>query len=251
MVKGLINVAEEAGKKILSVYYQPQLFEQVEHKQDNSPLTLADKLSNAVITDYLSKQHPDTLIISEEGKDIPYEERKQCHRFWLIDPLDGTKEFIKRNGEFTVNIALVENGSPVLGVIHIPVQGITYFTENGQSFKKLPSGNIEAIRVSGKKNGLTAIGSSSHASEEEADFLKNFNITNTTKAGSSLKFCYVADGRADIYYRSGSTMEWDTAAGHAIVLQAGGRVEGLTYNKPHLKNSAFCVYGFAMINKVF
>lgn len=243
LIPGLIDIVNKAASEILEVYHDETLFKEIERKADYSPVTLADKRANQIIVDGLSKLTPEIPIISEEGKNIPFEERQNWTKFWLVDPLDGTKEFIKRNGQFTVNIALIDNGIPVLGIIQIPVSGIIYYGENGKAYKIVDNQHIK-IGVNNKKTDLISIGSSSHASETESNFLQQFNITQHTKAGSSLKFCYVADGQADIYYREGPTMEWDTAAGHAIILAAGGKVEGLTYNKTNLLNGGFCCYGF-------
>jgi 3'(2'), 5'-bisphosphate nucleotidase len=243
LVEELIKIVTLAGDKIMEVYHNEALFNEIEQKADNSPLTLADRLANQIIVENLQKRVPHIPIISEEGKNIPFEERKNWHTFWLVDPLDGTKEFIKRNGQFTVNISLIENGVPTIGIIQMPVSGNIYYAHSNHSFKTI-DGKHEEIKVNHKKNNLIAIGSSSHASETENTFLGNFDIAAQIKAGSSMKFCYVAEGKADIYYREGPTMEWDTAAGHAIVAGAGGNVEGLRYNKENLLNGSFCCYGF-------
>lgn len=245
LIPTLLEISQKASEKILSVYNDASLFSQIEEKADHSPLTLADKCSNEVIIEGLKKLTPDIPIISEEGKNIPYEERKNYNIFWLVDPLDGTKEFIKRNGQFTVNIALIEGTKPIIGIIQIPVTSEIYYADSKNAYKFYNNKHIP-ISVSNKKSELTAIGSSSHASENEVNFLSKFPISNHVKAGSSLKFCLVAEGKAEIYYREGPTMEWDTAAGHAIVEQAGGKVEGLTYNKPDLLNGSFCCYGFKL-----
>jgi len=243
LVESLIAIATEASSKILEVYHNEALFNLIEEKPDHSPLTLADQLSNQIIVENLQILTPNIPIISEEGKHIVYEERKTWQKFWLVDPLDGTKEFIKRNGQFTVNIALIEHGEPTIGVIVIPVSGIIYYAIDAGAFR-IKGNRAVKIEVNHKKRQLTAIGSSSHACEEESKFLSSFDIEKQLQAGSSLKFCHVADGQADIYYRAGPTMEWDTAAGHAIVVKAGGRVSGLSYNKPDLLNGSFCCYGF-------
>jgi 3'(2'), 5'-bisphosphate nucleotidase len=241
----LINkIAFEAGKEILEVYNKEDF--QVEIKSDKSPLTIADKISHSIIKEFLTKHYPDIPVLSEEGKETPFEERRNWKLFWLVDPLDGTKEFIKRNGEFTVNIALIKKNAPILGVIYIPVKSLLYYGSQGEgAFKINADGNKEKIRVKPQSNELIAVKSKSHSSESEDKFLSRFTIKNTISAGSSLKFCMVAEGKADIYYRGGPTWEWDTAAGHAIVEAAGGyckEADGeFLYNKPVLLNKAFVV----------
>lgn len=245
MIQTLIALAQEASKQILKVYNDEKLFLNQESKTDKSPLTLADKLSNKVIVEGLASIDTNIPIISEEEKEISFYDRIGWTRFWLVDPLDGTKEFIKRNGQFTVNIALIENGIPTVGVIDIPCQDFLYYAYEGKSFILQKSTKQSTrIRVAKRNRELVAVGSSSHASEEETYFLQAFDIVKTISIGSSIKFCYVADGQADIYYRSGPTMEWDTAAGQAIVEGAGGKVEGLSYNKENLLNGSFVCKGW-------
>ncbi|MDX2196564.1 MAG: 3'(2'),5'-bisphosphate nucleotidase CysQ [Cytophagales bacterium] len=239
----IIQIASQASKAILDIYNDDKFINNIDIKPDHSPVTHADSAANHIIVSALQNLYPHIPIISEEQSHAPYEIRKHWHTFWLIDPLDGTKEYIKRNGQFTVNISLIENGTPVIGVIHIPVLDTCYYAIGGQSYI-IKNGTKTLIKVSNKSKSLTSIGSSSHASEVEHIFLSKFDINTHIHAGSSLKFCYVADGTADIYYREGPTMEWDTAAGHCIVQGAGGSVEGLTYNKPDLRNGSFCCYGF-------
>jgi 3'(2'), 5'-bisphosphate nucleotidase len=246
-ISEIIKIAALAGSKILEVYNNEFLFKNnIEKKDDNSPLTLADKRSHDLIFEELTKLTPDIPIISEEGEadSFPYEKRRNWTRFWLVDPLDGTKEFIKRNGEFTVNIALIENGIPILGVIQIPCSGTVYYADNTGAYKLENTTVPQRIFVNNKKSGLISIASRSHRGESEMEFLNKFNITGSISAGSSIKFCYVAEGKADIYYREGHTMEWDTAAGQIIVEKAGGEVKPLQYNKPVLRNDTFCCYGF-------
>jgi len=247
----VIAAAREAGKAILEVYSTDF---SVELKNDNSPLTLADKLSHEIIVRRLTEITGDTIpILSEEGKDIPYEERKKWDYFWLVDPLDGTREFIKRNGEFTVNIALIREQRPVLGVIYVPVADILYaayeevgaYKEGGGLRVKLPE------QHPGKR--FTIVGSSSHGTEELAAFVEEAKLeygeVDFISAGSSLKFCLVAEGKAEVYPRLGPTMEWDTAAGQAIAELAGASVtemetnKPLTYNKQSLLNPWFMVSG--------
>ncbi len=237
------DIAVEAGKAVMEIYRTEDFG--VKMKSDNSPLTLADKAAHKVIAAALQRLYPDIPLLSEEGKDIPYEERKEWKKFWLVDPLDGTKEFIKRNGEFTVNIALIENNVPVLGVIYVPVRDVLYYCQVGEGArKKEGDGKPQAITtVKNPAGGAVAVRSRSHPSEEEEKLFRERGIKDYISVGSSLKFCMVAEGKAQLYYRSGPTMEWDTAAGHAIVLAAGGQIEGdaLQYNKPVLRNGEFCV----------
>jgi 3'(2'), 5'-bisphosphate nucleotidase len=239
----LNNIAIKAGEVIMNIYSNPDYLNLVEHKSDNSPLTIADKQANEVICEGLSKLTPNIPIISEEGKNIPYLDRKDWNPFWLVDPLDGTKEFIKRNGEFTVNIALIENGEPTIGVIYWPVEKTLYYSDGFKSFKV--SNNVaEEINVVPKTTDLTAVASRSHLSEEDKAILNKYSCSNFKSIGSSLKFCLVASGEAQIYARTGPTMEWDTAAGHAIVKSAGGTFTKLNgdkfeYNKESLLNPGF------------
>jgi 3'(2'), 5'-bisphosphate nucleotidase len=270
--------SREAGLAILDVYKQE--FD-VSYKEDRSPLTLADQRSHDIIVDHLTDPSKKSLpILSEEGKDIPFEQRRAWEYFWLIDPLDGTKEFIKRNGEFTVNIALIYQHRPVLGVIYAPVNNIFYFASEGlgafrlkndKAFKLIEGKASEIERDSVLKEILkqsdrlpyydtpldahdtkiVIVGSRSHPSKDFEAFVKTMKNqhekVDVISSGSSLKLCLVAEGRADIYPRLGPTMEWDTAAGQAIVEQANGSVlnyetgEPLQYNKKNLLNSWFIV----------
>ena len=259
--------AKRAGKAILEVYDSDFT---VEQKDDKSPLTLADKKSNEIITEVLEQtktvNNATVPILSEEGRDIPYDERKKWEYFWLVDPLDGTKEFIKKNGEFTVNIALIHENRPVLGIIYIPVKDIFYFAainfgtyilENSEiitdalSIKELMDKSKKLPLTNNNNSPLTIVGSRSHTSEEFTEFVnklkKKYGNVEFISSGSSLKLCLVAEGKADIYPRFGPTMEWDTGAGQAIVEQAEGRVleiqnnEPLSYNKNNLLNPFFIV----------
>jgi len=245
----LVNaIARDAGDAIMEIYAGDF---NVELKGDESPLTCADKASHEVIVRGLRDAYPPIPILSEEGKDIPYPERSGWSRFWLVDPLDGTKEFIKRNGEFTVNIALVEDGAVVAGVVYVPAQKTLYFGEKGKGAWKQEDGRepvrIE-VRESDATGGLTVVMSRSHPSPELAEYLKDVNVAEALPVGSSLKLCVVAEGKADLYPRLGPTMEWDTAAGHAVVEAGGGtvtQVDGtpLRYNKENLLNPYFIVKG--------
>lgn len=256
------SAAFKAGIEILKVYKGSDFG--VEYKNDKSPLTIADKISHNIIHDLLkTTQIP---ILSEEGKDIPYIERKEWNLFWLIDPLDGTKEFINKNGEFTVNIALIENCKPILGIIYAPTMDILYYATYLHGSYKLDnlgksiddSITIDMLLADNKKiacskssNNYTIIVSRSHLSKQTQDYIagiknQHYDI-ELISIGSSLKFCLLAEGKADIYPRFGPTMEWDTAAGHAIAKFAGCKVKlvngnnELFYNKKSLVNPWFIV----------
>jgi 3'(2'), 5'-bisphosphate nucleotidase len=240
------NLAKEAGKAILDVYGTEF---SVEQKEDKSPLTLADTRSHQIISAGLKSRYPEIPIISEEGKDVPHSARQGWFRFWLVDPLDGTKEFIKRNDEFTVNIALVEGHTPILGIIYLPVARLLYVgdTRAGECFEISEQGK-RPIRVvpSASGNAVRVVKSRSHPSPKLEAMLSSLPSHVLIDRGSSLKFCALAAGNADFYPRFGPTWEWDTAAGHAIVSAAGGVVvdlsgKSLTYNKPDLLNGPFLV----------
>jgi 3'(2'), 5'-bisphosphate nucleotidase len=223
----------------------------VELKGDDSPLTCADQASHELIMSGLQKAYPDIPVLSEEGVDIPYAERSRWKRFWLVDPLDGTKEFIKRNGEFTVNIALVEDGLVSAGVVYVPAQKKTYLgvRDKGAWLKVEESEPVEIkVREADQATGLTVVMSRSHPSPQLEAYLQDISVVQALPVGSSLKLCVVAEGKADLYPRLGPTMEWDTAAGHAVVEAAGGtvtQVDGkpLRYNKENLLNPYFIVAG--------
>ncbi len=253
-----IQAAIEGGKKIMTVYAQDF---SVSTKEDSSPLTEADRQAHEIIKATLS----DTglPLLSEEGKLTPFEERKDWEAFWLVDPLDGTKEFIKRNGEFTVNIALIKNGTPVLGVVFVPVTGLLYFGEehSGSHYSMINANDTakaaEVLEVARplpsvtQPEGYTIVASRSHNTPETEDFIvekrKVHGEVHTISAGSSLKLCLVAEGKAQVYPRLAPTMEWDTAAGHAVAKYAGCRVYNyktnteLEYNKENLLNPWFVV----------
>jgi 3'(2'), 5'-bisphosphate nucleotidase len=245
-IERLLKIAVDAGSAILTVYHNPGEAGQIKLKTDQSPLTLADEAAHTIIEQGLLALTPEIPILSEEGAEIPYDVRRHWHTFWCVDPLDGTKEFIRRNGEFTVNIALVQNGEPVLGVIYVPVRGALYYGGVGMgSFKRLAGGQSSPIHVADDDGRQwVAVGSRSHASPEEAAVLSQYPIADSITAGSSLKFCLVAEGKAHLYYRHGPTMEWDTAAGQALVTASGGVMtmpDGtpFVYNKPDLRNGGF------------
>lgn len=241
----VVALARGAGKAIMKVYNEVDVA--VEFKRDNSPLTQADLASHHVILDGLAALSQDWPVLSEESKEIPFEQRSSWHFFWMVDPLDGTKEFIRRNGEFTVNIALIENGVPILGVVYAPAIDKMYFAGRGAGAWKMDGESALPIKTSKAANGtMRVVVSRSHGSgEENLDrFTAGAQNCEFVSMGSSLKFCLVAEGAADVYPRTGPTMEWDTAAAHCIVAEAGGTVTGLdgdlmVYNKPVLLNPGF------------
>jgi len=249
------QIAQTAGERIMEVYATD--FE-VEQKSDQSPLTVADMAAHNTILHGLNEITPDLPVLSEESATIPYQERSKWQLYWLVDPLDGTREFIKRNGEFTVNIALIEEQKPILGVVYVPVTGISYFARvGGGAFKCLPDQSPEPIKVRTCSNNLmTVAGSRSHASPALQKFIEGLDAEKVelVSIGSSLKTCLVAEGKADIYPRLGPTSEWDTAAAQCIVEQAGGyltntQLQSLRYNtKESLLNPYFLVFGDAEQN---
>ena len=246
LLNSIIEIAEQAGQAILEVYQQDSSNFNITDKADASPLTAADLAAHQLIVKALATLTPETPILSEEAADISWEIRQQWQRYWLVDPLDGTKEFIKRNGEFTVNIALIEQGEPVLGVVHAPVLGKTYYAAKGQgAFLKTAAG-IKPIQVSSTPEVVRVVGSRSHPSPDLASYLTRFPQHEMVPVGSSLKFCLVAEGAADIYPRFGPTMQWDTGAGHIVATEAGASVHfnGLTnnvYQREDLLNPYFIV----------
>lgn len=247
-IKEIIKIAKEAGEAILKVYERE--FE-VEIKDDKTPLTEADKASNEIICNSLAKLYPNIPILSEENKTIEYKDRKSWEYFWLIDPLDGTKEFIKRNGEFTVNIALIYNGTPIAGVVYAPYLKLLYFADENGAFKEENHITAKLPIINNKTKNIKVVASKSHFSDETKEFIdelsRDYDEVEFTSIGSSLKLCLVAEGKADIYPRIAPTMEWDTGAAHAIVKLAGKRViqyksdEELIYNKENLLNPYFVV----------
>jgi len=241
------EIAVRAGREIMEIYDGDF---GVEYKDDDSPLTQADLRSNAVICEELTKLYPEIPILSEESAEIPYEERSEWEYYWCIDPLDGTKEFIKRNGEFTVNIALIHWDTPVLGVVYAPAIEDLYSAEMGVgAFKN--GERLPLIDEHDKKRVMRVVASKSHLTPETQEFIDTLSQESDSveciSKGSSLKLCLVAEGSADIYPRLAPTMEWDTAAAHAVVLGAGKRVlrydtrEPLVYNKRELLNPWFVV----------
>lgn len=257
LIKAL-RLSLKAGDAIMEVYNRSDY--QIEIKKDNSPLTLADKSSHSIILQGLT---PFGIpVLSEEGSEIPWEIRKTWEMYWLIDPLDGTKEFIKQNDEFTVNIALMERNEPILGVIYLPVFKRLYFAFKGHGayrFERVEQNDLnddlnkilrKTIRLPDhrKAEGIRVLASRSHLSPETEEFIRELNKGDEkielVSAGSSLKLCLIAEGKADVYPRMGPTMEWDIASGHIIITESGGSVfrldnTPLNYNKPELLNPWF------------
>ncbi|MGL5771207.1 MAG: 3'(2'),5'-bisphosphate nucleotidase CysQ [Bacteroidales bacterium] len=257
-----IKAAIKAGNEIMRVYNDPKSDFQVEKKADNSPLTIADKNANEIITSLLDRTM--IPILSEEGREIPFEERAKWPELWIVDPLDGTKEFIKRNGEFTVNIALVRAGIPMLGVIYLPAKQMIYMGVDGVGAFKAEVKNPEtlyivdevmgaAVRIpqTEERNHVVVVASRSHLSPETEEYIAKIKADgkeiDMISSGSSIKICLVAEGSADVYPRFAPTMEWDTAAGHAIARAAGREIyqidetTPLVYNKENLLNPWFIV----------
>ena len=260
----IVTIAKDAGDTIMEIYEKDF---KIDYKDDKSPLTEADTRSNEIICSRLEKTYPEIPILSEEGKSIPYEERKGWEYFWLIDPIDGTKEFIKKNGEFTVNIALVHQGVPLLGVVYAPALGDLYKAKKGEgAFKN--GQQLPLVKNAAPEKLLRVVASKSHLSEETQEFIdeiaKETEQIEQVSKGSSLKLVMVAEGSADIYPRLAPTMEWDTAAADAIVREAGKMTyqynpeprtcptertnalgvpnpEPVTYNKKNLLNPWFVV----------
>lgn len=245
----IIHIAEQAGQAILQVYQQDNAAFNITGKDDHSPLTAADLASHNLIIRALAELTPQLPVLSEEAADISWDIRQTWQRYWLVDPLDGTKEFIKRNGEFTVNIALIEQGEPVLGVIHVPVSGKTYYAVKGAGSFLRERAQEKQLMIAPVTKVLRIVGSRSHPSPQLQDYLQQFTEYELLSVGSSLKFCLVAEGKADIYPRFNPTMQWDTAAGHIIATEAGASVvfDGLTdniYQREQLLNPGFIVSSF-------
>ena len=239
-IQDIVKIAKDAGKAIMKIYNQDFA---VEYKTDNSPLTIADQKANEIIVTSLNQLPVNSLlnqsipVLSEEGRSISYEERKNWDYFWLIDPLDGTKEFVKRNGEFTINIALIHKKTPVLGVVCSPVLNVCYWAKSNEGAfkdgKKLP------LKTKRQRDVYKIVASRSHMSSETKDFIEAIDTDKEkviVSIGSSLKICLVAEGEANIYPRLGPTMEWDTAAAHAIVNESEGLFSRYIDNGAHLYN---------------
>ena len=236
-------IARRAGAAAMEHYGSAA----AELKADRSPVTAADRAAHAVIVDALAAWTPEVPVVSEEGEIPPYQARQAWPRFWIVDPLDGTKEFLQQNGEFTVNIALIEGTAPVLGVVYAPAVGVLYYAGRGLgSWKQEDGGAPQRLFGPAKPGpeGVVIVESRSHPSAELEKFLGTLKVARREKAGSSLKFGLVAEGRAHLYPRFGPTMEWDVAAGDCVWRQAaasGERPSPLVYNTPTLKNSGFVV----------
>lgn len=240
------NASKAAGQEILKVYHSADVG--VEMKADDSPLTLADKAAHEVIMEYLTETaYP---VLSEEGKDVPFDLRKDWEYFWMVDPLDGTKEFIKKNGEFTVNIALIHRNTPVMGVVYAPVLDVMYWgnAEEG-AWKQEGQGEAIALRQPEDKTIRAIVASRSHLSPETQEVIDRYPDAEVISMGSSLKFMLLAEGKAQLYPRFAPTMEWDTAAAHGVLLALGYTVKKtdedspLVYNKENLLNPWFICKG--------
>ncbi len=244
----LVQTAKDAAA-LLMRYYKTELM--IEKKEDTSPVTEADHAANALIVAALKRLTPDIPIIAEESAESHAIDVSKAGAFWLVDPLDGTKSFIKHTDEFTVNMGLIVQGIPSWGVIAIPAQDLVYWTEEGKVLRQLGGHAPEIITTrTPPKTGLTVVASQSHYSDKTDVFLKEHKVAEFIQANSSLKFCRVAEGKADLYPRFGTTMEWDTAAGDALVRAAGGRTEHpdgktFTYGKQGFTNGNFVVYGWS------
>ena len=252
------NVSIEAGKEILNFYNNDI---EVTHKEDLSPLTKADLASNKIILEALKKLNSNIPILSEESL-VDWSIRKDWKKYWLVDPLDGTKEFIKKNGEFTVNIALIEDNNPILGVVYVPAKSLLYLAEKNKGSFKTNTKNklenfegIQKIIVSSQTTRARVIGSRSHSNATFDNWVKEkFPNADIVQAGSSLKFCLIAEGEADIYPRFSPTSEWDIAAGHIIVNEAGGKIrtfqnDSIKYNtKENIINPEFYAIGNIDLN---
>lgn len=249
LINDIIELSVVAGQRIMEIY--DTNFD-VEQKSDNTPLTAADMAAHHTIIDGLGRLTPDIPVLSEESASIPFSERSQWQRYWLVDPLDGTREFVKRNGEFTVNIALIDNHESVLGVVYAPVTGDTYYAARGMGAFKKTSENNQAVAIHTRQkpvNQAIIAGSRSHRGDSLEAFLQKISNVEIISMGSSLKSCLVAEGRVDLYPRLGPTSEWDTAAAQCVVEEAGGRItmtdmQPLRYNtKDELLNPHFLVIG--------
>lgn len=251
LIEAVLPIAKAAGDKIMEVYEDVDNFN-IEQKDDNSPLTRADKEANKIICDGLAKLSVIYPIVSEENKAIPYSERKDFDYFWMVDPLDGTKEFIKRNGEFTVNIALIHKNRSVAGVVYAPVMDEMYYAIKGQGAMIQTSGDPKSLAATfyhSEEKALSIVCSRSHLNAETQAFIDGYDAPLKVSKGSSLKFLILAAGEAQVYPRLAPTMEWDTAAAHIILEEAGGSIVqaknglALEYNKENLLNPHFIAYG--------
>jgi 3'(2'), 5'-bisphosphate nucleotidase len=242
----VLQIADTASQKVLDIYMTDF---KVDYKADESPITAADLASHRIIIEGLRALTRDIPVLSEEGADIPWEDRKHWRRFWLIDPIDGTKEFTQRTDEFTVNIALIEDGVPVLGVVTAPALQEAYWGARGEgAYKRDRTGSVRRISVAEPNDIVRVVASKNHLNEDTKAFIEKFASHELVQAGSSLKFCQIAEGHADIYPRLGPTCEWDTGAAHAVLNAAGGKVETLegkplVYGKEDVLNPFFVASG--------
>ena len=242
----VLEIADSASRKVMEIYRTD--FE-VQTKEDNSPITAADLASHHVIVDGLRALTPEIPILSEESANAPWTERKNWTRFWLVDPIDGTKDFTNRTGEFTVNIALIENGEPVMGVVTAPALDEAYWGIKGLgAWKRDADGNTRKLEVVDPPKAVRAVASKNHMNDETRAFIEQLGEHELVQAGSSLKFCRIAEGQADIYPRLGPTCEWDTGAAHAVLSAAGGKVSQLdgtplAYGKEDVLNPYFIASG--------
>ena len=249
VVQEVLNISKDAGAAILRIYNQQEF--QIDNKADSSPLTEADKLANNIICCSLSDKFPNIPIISEENKMESYQIRKDFLLCWMVDPLDGTKEFINRNGDFTVNIALIKEGEPILGVVYQPVNGDLYYAVKDSGAFLIKNGVTIQLKTSSfsiHEKGLKVVASRSHLNKETEQFIDKLNEPELVARGSSLKFLLLASGQADVYPRLAPTSEWDTAAAQCILTAAGGIVinvedgKPMRYNKEVLLNPSFIAY---------
>lgn len=243
----IINIAKQAGAAILNEYSKKET--PTDWKADDSPLTLADQKAHEVIVRELKAAYPEIPVLSEEGKTIPYSQRKNWETFWCVDPMDGTKEFIKKTGQFTVNIALIQNGKPKMGVIYVPVMDLLYYAEDNKAFKQ--EGNNLPVQIRCREadpQQMAFVASKDHAGPKVKALTDYYPGAELLSMGSSLKFCLVSEGKADAYLRDVPTYEWDTAAAQAIVEAAGGKLctldgNPLAYNKENILNPEIITVG--------
>ena len=246
LIEDVLQIAGVASEKVMAIY---QTDFEVNIKEDDSPITAADIASHHVIVDGLKALTPDIPILSEESANAPWGERKHWTRFWLVDPIDGTKDFTNRTGEFTVNIALIEDGEPVMGVVTAPALGEAYWGIKGQgAWKREADGSTRKLQVVEPPEAVRTVASKNHLNQETRDFIEKLGNHELVQAGSSLKFCRIAEGKADIYPRLGPTCEWDTGAAHAVLAAAGGKVNKLDgtpllYGKEDVFNPYFVASG--------
>lgn len=246
VLRDVIRIADEASEKVLKIYHSDF---KVSYKSDDSPITAADTAAHQIIVSGLRQIAHDVPILSEEGGDVAWEERRHWRRFWLVDPIDGTKDFTQRTGEFTVNVALIESGEPVLGVVIAPALQEAYWGLKSEgAYKRDRSGKVHRIHVAEPRGTKRVVASKNHLNPETREFIERLGDHEMVQAGSSLKICLIAEGHADIYPRLGPTCEWDTGAAHAVLLAAGGKLQTLDekpleYGKEDILNPNFIASG--------